>query len=112
MARASGSMAAATDRVVSSLLTHANDVPDARTMAKFRSAFAGGLQSMSRTDARPPRSAGWLTSVRDVPDPVFSEEMMGVGVAIDPTEGMLVAPVRRRGAAGRADATFGDASDR
>jgi len=36
--------------------------------------------------------AGWLTSVRDVPDPVFSEEMMGVGIAIDPTEGMLVAP--------------------
>jgi phosphocarrier protein FPr/phosphocarrier protein len=36
--------------------------------------------------------AGWLTSVRDVPDPVFSEEMMGVGIAIDPTEGELVAP--------------------
>ena len=31
-------------------------------------------------------------SVRDVPDPVFSEEMMGVGFAIDPTEGTLVAP--------------------
>lgn len=36
--------------------------------------------------------AGWLTNIRDVPDPVFSEEMMGVGVAIDPVEGTLVAP--------------------
>jgi phosphocarrier protein FPr/phosphocarrier protein len=36
--------------------------------------------------------AGWLTSVADVPDPVFSEGMMGVGIAIDPIEGLLVAP--------------------
>jgi phosphocarrier protein FPr/phosphocarrier protein len=36
--------------------------------------------------------SGWLTSVRDVPDPVFSEEMMGVGAAIDPIEGEVVAP--------------------
>jgi phosphocarrier protein FPr/phosphocarrier protein len=46
---------------------------------------------MSRVTLRAP-IAGWLTSVRDVPDPVFSEEMMGVGIAIDPTEGRLVAP--------------------
>ena len=46
---------------------------------------------MSRVTLGAPTS-GWLTSVRDVPDPVFSEEMMGVGVAIDPTEGTLVAP--------------------
>jgi phosphotransferase system IIA component len=30
---------------------------------------------------------GWLMSVRDVPDPVFSEEMMGVGVASIPWTG-------------------------
>lgn len=36
--------------------------------------------------------AGWLTALREVPDPVFSEEMMGLGVAIDPTDGMVVAP--------------------
>lgn len=36
--------------------------------------------------------AGWLTRVRDVPDAVFSEGMMGAGVAIDPTEGTIVAP--------------------
>ena len=46
---------------------------------------------MSRVTLHAPVN-GWLTSVRDVPDPVFSEEMMGVGVAIDPTDGELVAP--------------------
>jgi phosphoenolpyruvate-protein phosphotransferase len=46
---------------------------------------------MSRVGLSAP-IAGWLISLRDVPDPVFSEEMMGVGVAIDPTEGTLVAP--------------------
>ncbi len=46
---------------------------------------------MTRTTLAAP-IGGWLTSVRDVPDPVFSEEMMGVGIAIDPTEGVLVAP--------------------
>jgi len=46
---------------------------------------------MSRVSLAAP-VAGWLMSVRDVPDPVFSEEMLGVGFAIDPTEGTLVAP--------------------
>jgi phosphocarrier protein FPr/phosphocarrier protein len=36
--------------------------------------------------------AGWLTSVRDIADPVFSEEMMGVGIAIDPVDGTVYAP--------------------
>src|SRR4051812_42174074 len=36
--------------------------------------------------------SGWLTSVRDVPDPVFAEEMMGAGFAIDPVEGIVSAP--------------------
>src|ERR1051326_5134564 len=36
--------------------------------------------------------AGWLMSVRDVPDPVFAEEMMGVGFAIDPVDGTVTAP--------------------
>src|ERR1044072_8849411 len=36
--------------------------------------------------------AGWLMSVRDVPDPVFSEEMMGVGFAIDPVDGQVRSP--------------------
>jgi phosphocarrier protein FPr/phosphocarrier protein len=46
---------------------------------------------MSRVSLGAP-VAGWLTNVRDVPDPVFADEMMGVGVAIDPTEGGIVAP--------------------
>ena len=36
--------------------------------------------------------AGWVTSLDDVPDPVFSGRMLGDGIAIDPTEGRLVAP--------------------
>jgi phosphoenolpyruvate-protein phosphotransferase len=36
--------------------------------------------------------AGWVTSLSDVPDPVFAEKMLGDGVAIDPTGDTLVAP--------------------
>jgi len=46
---------------------------------------------MSRVAVAAPL-AGWLTSVREVPDPVFAEEMMGSGIAIDPVDGTLIAP--------------------
>ena len=36
--------------------------------------------------------AGWVTPLSDVPDPVFSERMLGDGVAIDPTGDTLFAP--------------------
>ncbi len=36
---------------------------------------------------------GTLKSLEDVPDPVFSQKMMGDGIAIDPTEGKVVSPV-------------------
>jgi len=36
--------------------------------------------------------AGWATPLAEVPDPVFAQAMLGEGVAIDPTEGMLHAP--------------------
>jgi len=36
--------------------------------------------------------AGWATSLESVPDPVFAERMLGDGMAVDPTEGRLVAP--------------------
>ncbi len=36
--------------------------------------------------------AGWLMPLAQVPDPVFAEGMMGVGVAIDPTGDTLHAP--------------------
>ncbi|RIA44474.1 phosphocarrier protein HPr /phosphoenolpyruvate--protein phosphotransferase /PTS system IIA component (Glc family) [Hephaestia caeni] len=36
--------------------------------------------------------AGWVTPLDEVPDPVFADRMLGDGVAIDPTDGRLVAP--------------------
>jgi phosphoenolpyruvate-protein phosphotransferase len=36
--------------------------------------------------------AGWVTPLSDVPDPVFSERMLGDGVAIDPIGDTLFAP--------------------
>jgi len=35
---------------------------------------------------------GWVASLEEVPDPVFAERMLGDGVAIDPTGGVLHAP--------------------
>jgi multiphosphoryl transfer protein len=35
---------------------------------------------------------GWLMSIREVPDPVFSEGLMGEGFAVDPVEGRVSAP--------------------
>jgi phosphocarrier protein FPr/phosphocarrier protein len=39
---------------------------------------------------------GWLTGLDAVPDPVFAERMLGDGVAIDPVEGLVRAPVSGR----------------
>jgi phosphoenolpyruvate-protein phosphotransferase len=36
--------------------------------------------------------AGWCTALEEVPDPVFAGRMLGDGVAIEPTSGVLVAP--------------------
>ncbi|PLS16248.1 PTS glucose transporter subunit IIA [Bacillus sp. M6-12] len=36
---------------------------------------------------------GKAVQLEDVPDPVFSQKMMGDGIAIDPAEGVVVAPV-------------------
>ena len=35
---------------------------------------------------------GWASSLTEVPDPVFAEAMLGDGVAVDPTSGLLCAP--------------------
>ncbi len=40
--------------------------------------------------------AGWLSGVDAVPDPVFAERMLGDGIAIDPIDGVLRAPVAGR----------------
>ena len=34
-----------------------------------------------------------MKNIEEVPDPVFAGRMMGDGVAIDPTEGVVVSPV-------------------
>jgi phosphocarrier protein FPr/phosphocarrier protein len=36
--------------------------------------------------------AGWVTPLDDVPDPVFSDRMLGDGIAVDPVEGRVIAP--------------------
>lgn len=36
---------------------------------------------------------GKLLQLEEVPDPVFSQKMMGDGMAIEPSEGILVSPV-------------------
>lgn len=36
---------------------------------------------------------GKLVPLEEVPDPVFAQKMMGDGIAIEPTEGTVVAPV-------------------
>lgn len=37
--------------------------------------------------------SGKVVSLEEVPDPVFSQKMMGDGIAIDPSEGKVVSPV-------------------
>ncbi|OQP06722.1 PTS glucose transporter subunit IIA [Geobacillus sp. 46C-IIa] len=37
--------------------------------------------------------SGTIVPLEDVPDPVFAQKMMGDGLAIDPTDGDVVAPV-------------------
>jgi glucose-specific phosphotransferase system IIBC component len=37
--------------------------------------------------------AGTVVELKDVPDPVFSQKMMGDGFAIDPADGLVVSPV-------------------
>ncbi|WP_054710811.1 PTS glucose transporter subunit IIA [Bacillus sp. JCM 19041] len=36
---------------------------------------------------------GRIVSIEEVPDPTFSEKMIGDGIAIEPTDGHVVAPV-------------------
>ncbi|MFV9510603.1 PTS sugar transporter subunit IIA [Tepidibacillus sp. LV47] len=37
--------------------------------------------------------SGKIVSIEEVPDPVFSQKMMGDGIAFEPTEGEVVAPI-------------------
>ncbi|WP_163100904.1 PTS sugar transporter subunit IIA [Peribacillus alkalitolerans] len=38
-------------------------------------------------------ATGRVIPLEEVPDPVFAEKMMGDGLAIEPTEGVIVAPI-------------------
>lgn len=38
-------------------------------------------------------ASGKILNIKEVPDKIFSEEMMGCGFAIDPIDGMIVSPV-------------------
>ena len=49
------------------------------------------VQSVSKLSLAAPLT-GWLMSIREVPDPVFSEGLMGEGFAVDPVEGRVSAP--------------------
>lgn len=37
--------------------------------------------------------SGKMVAIEEVPDPVFSQKMMGDGIAIEPNEGVVVSPV-------------------
>lgn len=37
-------------------------------------------------------TTGKVVALEDVPDPVFSQKMMGEGIAVEPVEGKIVAP--------------------
>lgn len=48
----------------------------------------------NHTEAWVSPSSGQVVAIEEVPDPTFSEKMMGDGVAIIPTEGKVVSPVK------------------
>ena len=58
-----------------------------------KDASGGGkpLDAKERLYLKAPIS-GWLVSIADVPDPVFSGRILGDGFAIDPTDATLRAP--------------------
>ncbi|AXF56941.1 PTS sugar transporter subunit IIA [Salicibibacter kimchii] len=52
------------------------------------------FKSKSDEDTTVAPMSGKVVKLEDVPDPTFSEKMMGDGVAIDPSDGKVVAPVK------------------
>ncbi|MDX6153059.1 PTS glucose transporter subunit IIA [Marinococcus sp. PL1-022] len=40
--------------------------------------------------------SGAFVDITEVPDPTFSEKMMGEGFAVDPSEGIILSPVKGR----------------
>jgi sugar PTS system EIIA component len=52
----------------------------------------GKKEKLTHEDVIAPLT-GTIKPLEEVPDPVFSQKMMGDGIAIEPTEGEVVAPV-------------------
>jgi sugar PTS system EIIA component len=66
-------------------------------MGFFNKLFGGkeegdSIQNIDEVVLASPMS-GEIISLTEVPDPVFSQKMMGDGVAVHPSEGKVVAPV-------------------
>jgi PTS system glucose-specific IIA component len=57
----------------------------------FKKLFGLGSKTNAETIVAP--LTGAVKNIEEVPDPVFAGRMMGNGVAIDPTEGVVVSPV-------------------
>lgn len=57
----------------------------------FKKLFGFGSKTYEETIVAP--LTGAVKNIEEVPDPVFAGRMMGDGVAIDPTEGVVVSPV-------------------
>jgi PTS system glucose-specific IIA component len=57
----------------------------------FKKLFGGKSTQKDVTIAAP--LTGQVVSIENVPDPVFSQKMMGNGFAIEPTDGQVVSPV-------------------
>src|SRR5580698_5310960 len=68
--------------------------------SRVRGCIRSGRSTGSRSGSKPRMSIlqilapfdGWCCALDEVPDPVFAERMLGDGLAIDPTSGILVAP--------------------
>ncbi|WP_170007101.1 PTS sugar transporter subunit IIA [Bacillus fonticola] len=58
----------------------------------FKKLFGQKKQAEPTVAVKAPLT-GTIVQLEEVPDPVFSQKMMGDGVAIQPTEGKVVSPV-------------------
>ncbi|KAB7667635.1 PTS glucose transporter subunit IIA [Bacillus sp. B1-b2] len=56
----------------------------------FKSLFSRNKKEENITYIQP--LEGKLISIEEVPDPVFSQKMMGDGIAVIPSQGVLIAP--------------------
>lgn len=59
----------------------------------FKKLFGKKTEEVAQNDVLVSPLTGKLVALEDVPDPVFSQKMMGEGLAVDPSEGVLVAPI-------------------